>query len=403
VKERNGQRAKRKRETCFRFLIAIVLILTAVQDVRGRDPALFGDDLDPESLHGAIHRSLEFLEKVPPDRLVGSEPRSLTAGEVRESLLEFMNLLKLWNRPKILDSEIRSRFEIHRYGDTRTGRVLFTGYYQPVIEGSLVETPVYRYPIYRKPDDLVEVEPSDLGGERVVGRIDGGGLVPYPSRHEIDGRGALRGKGYEIAWVKDPIGLFFLHIQGSGLLRLEDGRLLPINYAASNGRPYRSIGKLLIDRGKIPEQGLSMQGLSRYLKEFPGERDALFAENEAYVFFRFGEDGPLGSLGVPLTAGRSIATDRQLFPKGAVAFIVSRRPVLKPSGELVGWKPFTRFVLNQDTGSAVRGKRRVDLYFGSGDKAGEAAGVMRAYGTIYFLLKKKVPKNYPRSFPPKMP
>lgn len=392
MKEGEGQSAK-PRQAGSRFLIAVVLALTAIGTVRGHEPALFRDDLEAGSLRAAIHRSLEFLEKIPPDRLVGVEPRNLSAGEVRESLLEFMNLLALWNRPKILEREIRSRFEIHRYGDARSGRVLFTGYYQPILDASLVETPVYRYPIYRKPDDLVEVEPADPGGQRTVGRMDGSGLVPYPSRREIDREGTLRGRGYEIAWVKDPIALFFLHIQGSGLLRLEDGRLLPINYAASNGRPYRSIGKLLIDRGQISEQGLSMQSLRRYLEARPEERDALLAENESYVFFRFAEDGPLGSLGVALTPGRSIATDRQLFPKGAIAFIVSRKPVLKASGEVVGWKPFSRFALNQDTGSAIRGTRRVDLYFGSGERAGEAAGAMRAYGTLYFLIKKKVSKK----------
>jgi len=131
-----------------------------------------------------------------------------------------------------------------------------------------------------------------------------------------------------------------------------------------------------------------MQSLRRYLTEHPGERDALFAENESYVFFRFVKDGPLGSLEVPLTPGRSIATDKRLFPKGALAFIVSRKPVLDTQGNLTGWEPFSRFVVNQDTGSALRGPRRVDLYFGSGNEAGIAAGVMKSTGKLYFLIKR---------------
>lgn len=231
----------------------------------------------------------------------------------------------------------------------------------------------------------------------MMGQTAGKRLAPCLSRYEIDGLGCLTGKGYEIAWVKDPAELFFLHIQGSGLLRLEDGRLLHLNYAASNGRPYRSIGRILIDSGKISKEELSMQRLRGYLEEHPEEREALFYQNESYVFFRFGKDGPLGSLEVPLTSGRSIATDSSLFPKGALAFIVSRKPILDAAGKLVGWQPFSRFVLNQDTGSAIRGPRRVDLYFGSGYEAGLAAGAMKTSGSLYFLIKKKAGDASPHS------
>jgi membrane-bound lytic murein transglycosylase A len=359
-----------------------------------RELPLFKDDLDQDSLHRAIHRSLEFLQKLPPDRLVGEHPRKLTALEVKESLLSFMDLLGFWDRPEMLAEEIRSRFELYPSSSgPEEGEVLFTGYYQPVIEGSLIQSQEFRFPIYGKPKDLVEAETVTLQPqahvEKTVGRLRGDSLVPYFSRYEIDRLGQLKAKGYEIAWVKDPVDLFFLHIQGSGLLRLEDGRLLHLNYAASNGRPYSSIGRHLIDSGKIPEQELSMQRLRRYLMEHPNERDALFAQNESYVFFRFVKSGPLGSLEVPLTPGRSIATDARLFPKGALAFIVSQKPIFDAAGNLLGWQAFSRFVLNQDTGSAIRGPRRVDLYFGSGNEAGQAAGVMKSSGSLYFLIRKK--------------
>jgi membrane-bound lytic murein transglycosylase A len=230
--------------------------------------------------------------------------------------------------------------------------------------------------------------------ERVIGRLQEEDFVPYYSRREIDEFGSLRGRGYEIAWVKNPIDLFFLHIQGSGILQLEDGRRLLIGYAGANGRPYRSIGRLLIDRGKIPQEEMSMQRLRGYLADHVEEQSEILAHNESYVFFRFLQDGPLGSLEVPLTAGRSIATDARLFPKGALAMISTEAPLLDAAGQLAGWQAFSRFVVNQDTGGAIRGPQRVDLYFGTGAEAGASAGFMNRPGKLYFIsLKTASEKN----------
>lgn len=363
------------------------------QALEGKVPD-FKDDLDRDSLHRAIHRSLEFLQRLPPDRPVGEWPSRITAQNVKESLLLFIEHLGLLGQPRALFHFLRSNFNLYQSdGETGEGNVLFTGYYQPVIAGSLVQTEEFRFPIYSKPNDLVELEvassSSEARGERLVGRLAEDRLVPYFSRQEIDRLGRLKGKGYEIAWVKDPVELFFLHIQGSGLLRLDDGRRVPVNYAASNGRPYTSIGRLLMESGKISRAQLNMQRLRRYLKEHPEERDVLLARNESYVFFRFGDGGPLGSIEVPLTPGRSIATDSRIFPKGALAFVVSRRPIVDAQGRVTRWQPFSRFVLNQDTGSAIQGPGRVDLYFGSGPEAGLAAGSMNSSGTLYFLIRKK--------------
>jgi len=354
---------------------------------------VFRDDLDRDSLRRAIHRSLEFLQRVPPERPVGEWPRKVTAREIKESLLLFLERLDLLVKPQSLIQFLRSHYDLHRSdGRGASGSVLFTGYYQPVISGSLVETEEFRFPIYGKPKDLVETEvvrsASDPRVEKLVGRLEDQRLVPYFSRHEIDGLGLLKGKGYELAWVKDPVELFFLHIQGSGLLRLKDGRLLPLNYAASNGRPYASIGRLLVESGKIPRAEINMQRLRRYLKDHPEDGGSLMARNESYVFFRLGEDGPLGSLEVPLTPGRSIATDPRIFPKAALGFVISRRPVPDAQGKVIRWRPFSRFVLNQDSGSAIQGPGRVDLYFGSGPEAGWVAGAMNTPGKLYFLIPK---------------
>jgi membrane-bound lytic murein transglycosylase A len=241
--------------------------------------------------------------------------------------------------------------------DPESESVLFTGYYQPIIAASLTETEEFRFPLYAVPADLTAPKAE-------MERVDGETNASYFSRREIDQAGALRGRGLEIAWVKDPIDIFFLQIQGSGILQLDDGRKLQIGYAAQNGRPYRSIGRLLIEQGMVASEEMSMQRLRRYLTERPQERDEIFFHNESYVFFRLLNVGPLGSLEVPLTPGRSLATDARLFPKAALAFIVTETPVIDSSGELSGWQPLSRFVLNQDTGGAIRGLQRGDELLG---------------------------------------
>jgi membrane-bound lytic murein transglycosylase A len=351
------------------------------------------DDLDRESLRVAIDRSVSYLRKLPVDRIVGEQPRQVSAGQVLDSLAVLDQLLDLWSCWQCFIEEFESRFELVPSGrDEEQREVLFTGYYQPVIDGSLVETSEYRYPIYGKPTDLVTLGGVAAGADETAGknsgRVEGGRLAPYYTRREIDQGGLLRGRGFEIAWVKNPVELFFLHIQGSGILRLTDGTSLHIGYAGQNGRPYRSIGRLLIDQGKISQTEMSMQRLRRYLAENPEQRDEIMAHNESYVFFRVTEAGPFGSLEVPVTAGRSIATDARLFPKGAPAMIYSESPILDVAGRLIGWRPFVRFVLNQDTGGAIRGFQRADLYMGSGDEAGAHAGYMNSPGKIYFLMLK---------------
>ncbi|HET9915485.1 MAG TPA: MltA domain-containing protein, partial [Candidatus Binatia bacterium] len=295
-----------------------------------------------------------------------------------------------------LASELAARFDlVASSGDAQEAEVLFTGYYQPVIEASLTPGEGFDYPIYAVPTDLVaQVQAGPElgnGGEKKLGRIENSVLVPYYSRREIDQLGALRGRNLEIAWVKDPIDLFFLHIQGSGLLRLRDGREVTVGYAAQNALPYRSIGRLLIDNGKVPKEEMSMQRLRRYLTENPAEQDEVFAYNESYVFFRLIDGGPQGSLGVPVTAGRSIATDARLFPRAALALMQTDIPIIGALGELAGWRPVTRFVVNQDTGGAIRGLQRADYYFGTGEEAGARAGYMNRPGRLYFLVLKNDP------------
>jgi membrane-bound lytic murein transglycosylase A len=246
--------------------------------------------------------------------------------------------------------------------------------------------------LYRRPDELLEARLGEFspkfGAERVMGRLEGRKLVPFYSREEIDGDGVLEGKGYGIAWLTDRIDRYFLQIQGSGIVRLEDGTYLRVNYAASSGRPYRSIGKLLIDRGEVDREEMSMQRIRSYLQDHPEKMDEVLFHDPSYTFFRLVEMGPLGNINVPLTTGRSIATDSRLFPKGALAFIITEKPIIDSRGEITGWKRFSRFVVNQDTGGAIRGPARVDLFWGEGEVAEISAGNMKQKGKLYFLMER---------------
>jgi membrane-bound lytic murein transglycosylase A len=245
-------------------------------------------------------------------------------------------------------------------------------------------------PIFGVPDDLIEVALETFDprwrGERLAGRREGRRLVPYWTRAEIDA-GRLDGRGLELAWARDPVDVFFLEIQGSGTLRLPDGREVRIGHAASNGRPYRAIGRLLIDEREMVPEAVSMQSLRAWLAAHPAERARVLHYNESYVFFRRLDGPPLGNLGVPVTPGRSIATDARLFPSGALAFIRAEQPVRAPDGR-IDWRPLARFVLNQDTGGAIRGPGRVDLFWGRGEQAELAAGLMKQPGQLYFLVPR---------------
>jgi membrane-bound lytic murein transglycosylase A len=247
--------------------------------------------------------------------------------------------------------------------------VLFTGYHEPILKGSLVRTKHYRYPLYRPPDGTLsdDVALSSL------------------SRAQIDGQEALAGKGYELVWLDDPIDRFFLHIQGSGLIRLPGGTHLRAGYAADNGKPYQSIGKMLVEDGKLQSGSTSTLAIRQYLKSHPEERDAILFHNGRYIFFRLIPDGPVGSLGVPLTSGRSLAVDPTIYPAGGLAFIHTKRPVMTPANHVI-WKDFFRFVLLQDAGAAIKGPARADLFWGSAAEA--EAGLMAQRGELYLLVKK---------------
>jgi membrane-bound lytic murein transglycosylase A len=294
-----------------------------------------------------------------------------------QTLEAFQQVITTAPTPAALQQAIRERFHVLQSpGRDERGEVLFTGYYEIELEGSLVPSARFPYPLYKRPPDLLD------------GEANPGQAGSYYTRREIDGEGKLRGRGLELFWLRNPVDGFFLHVQGSGQIRLPDGQVQRVHYAASNGYPYYSIGRILLEAGRLPRDAMSLQGLRRYFRDHPEETTRVLYRNPRYIFFRPVAQGPQGNLGLILVPGRSIAADQRLFPPGGLAFVQIQQPVLNAQGEITAWRPASRFVFNHDTGSAITGPGRVDLFWGSGAQAEMAAGHMQHTGKLFFLLKR---------------
>ncbi|MGE0821514.1 MAG: MltA domain-containing protein [Candidatus Binatia bacterium] len=349
------------------FVMGLLLLLSsqpavsvALEQDNPEFVPFFADDLDRSSLKIAARQSLAALRWRDDDEVLAFGTRRISVRRIRESLETFLTVL---DTERDVGTALLRHFDIYRVSSP----VLITGYHEPVIKGSLVPTKQYRYPLYRVPGNL---------------RTDF-------SRVDIDGRGALQGKGYEFVWLADPVDRFFLHIQGSGQIQLPGGMRMRVGYAGDNGKAYHSIGRMLLDQGRLSRSDASTLGIRRYLAAHPEERDTILFTNPRYIFFKplaIDSAGPVGSLGVPLTPGRSLAADPSVYPLGGIAFIHAKRPERTTRNE-VQWREFFRFVLLQDTGAAIRGPSRADLFWGSAAE-GEA-GAMAQRGEMYLLVKKQ--------------
>jgi len=351
---------------------------------------IFTDDLDRDSLKKAIRADLDYLAKQPRNQTFLVANQTFPVSRLQRSLEHFLDILATDPSPRKLNRLVREQYDVFQATGTEgfnPGRkMLITAYFQPVFAGSLTKKAPYLYPLYSVPDDLVRAKGAD-GKTTAFSRLENNGQVPYWTREEIETEG--RAAGHELVWLKDPFDAFVLHIQGSGLIRLEDGTVRGVHYAAKNGQPYRSIGKYMVETGRISLEKASLDSIREYIDHHPAERDEILHHNPSFIFFQWTESlGAIGNLGKELTAGRSIAVDQQCFPAGSLAFLITRKPVRTTGGD-VSWHTLRRFVLVQDTGSAIRGPGRVDLFWGAGDEAGFEAGQMKERGTMYLLLLKE--------------
>ncbi len=318
------------------------------------------DDLHYRGLANSLEKSLSYFETAATEtfNLCG---HSMTGHEISSAYKKALSILTE------NENDDLALFFSENFTPCSPTSLLVTGYYTPIFSGSLTPSSTYRYPLYAPPKQ---------------------DTLRCNSRAEINNNKTL--KGHEIAYLADPLDLFFLHVQGSGIIELPDGSRLLASYAADNGRPYTSIGKVLINEGILTREEVSLASIRKYLTENPDQRKRILHCNERFIFFRLStpelnEFVPSGSLGFPLTPGRSVAMDDRHYPPGILGVLTSSQPVLNKKGDLL-WQKFTRLVTHQDSGAAIAGAHRLDLYMGIGREAGRKAGLMKEKGTFMILI-----------------
>ncbi len=354
------------------------------------------DDGERDTLQQAVSRTRAYLAASRRETIPMGD-RQVPISLARRSADRFSELLSRHGLTPAFYEAVQAEFDwISVPGNDGQGTVHVTGYYLPLLEARKTPDARFRFPLYALPPDLVRVNLGAFNaryeGQSIVARLQDGKVLPYFSRTEIDDRGALSGKGLELAWVDDEMARYSLMVQGSGLLRFEDGRIVNVNYAGANGHPYKSLGKAMIADGKIPAEQISMPAIEAYFRERPAEMREMLNRNPSYVFFRLSAEGPYGSDGIALTAGRAIATDKRLFGSGLVGFLTYPRARFAPDGSVSAWETGSRFVLDQDTGGAIVGPGRADVYWGGGREAALRAGTLNGNARLWYLLLKETPR-----------
>ncbi len=345
------------------------------------------DDTDTTNSLKAFNISCRFFLKQKPDTPVGSSCLALSAQDwypaCRAALLvdptsskQAKTFFEHWFLPV-------------QFFNNKPVQGLFTGYYVAQLHGSLTKTTHYNVPVYRTPDNLLTIDlrlfDLALTNHQLIGRLEGSRIVPFYTRNEID-RGAISKSASVIVWVDNPVDRLFMEIQGSGIVRLDDGSHLFLGYSAQNGMHYTPIAHFLIQKGIMTKENQSMQGVREYLKSHPEERDSLISKNESFVFFKTQrQDSAIGVNDIPLTPGYSLAIDRQWIPIGIPIWLKTVKPDHQSNAKTV----FQRLMIAQDTGGAIRGIVRGDVFFGAGKKAAAIAGKMNYTGYYWLFLPKK--------------
>ena len=340
---------------------------------------------DLEDLRRALGYSIEYYERLPADQRFryGSVEYS-----PEEMIASHQHFLRIFDLPEVERLEKLQQDFLWFESLNKKNQAFFTGYYEPLLKGSLNESEKFPVPLYTVPGDLVTVNLGNFdekyGNGILRGKIVDQKFVKYDDRNEISYQNSLEGRAIPLAWVNNDIELFFLQIQGSGVIELPNRDLYRVNYADQNGHPYRAIGKILL--GEIPREKMSLKSLKEYLYDHPERVQEILNYNPSYTFFRqIPGDGPLGNIEVPLTPERSIAMDHRLVPKGGLVFYETNLPSeFSPSKKIL-----RRFAVVQDTGGAIRGHGRADIFWGRGTPAEKIAGPMKENGKIFLLVARK--------------
>jgi membrane-bound lytic murein transglycosylase A len=331
-----------------------------------------------QELLAALDHSIAWTRKPSSTRHFPIE--GVSHERALKSLERFREILNTSSDGIEFSRRIEEEFTIYKSAgwDGKGGGVLFTGYCTPELRGSRTAGSDYRYPLYALPKDLVKGEEGEILGQKTDQ-----GLEPYPTRGTIEASAMLSGKGLELVYLADPIDAYIAHVNGSAFIRLEDGSVLKLGYAGKNGRTYTSLGQELVKAKRLGKDEVSLASIRRWAAANPGEVEDFLNRNDSFVFFTPIEHNPHGSLNVPVTGWRSIATDKTLFPRGAVTFVSAKVGYGSDSADV------EQFFFDQDTGGAIRTAGRADLYLGAGDEAEKIAGSTRAEGQLYYFFLKE--------------
>jgi membrane-bound lytic murein transglycosylase A len=345
------------------------------------DPAMIPDITfacyEIMDLRQSIDYSLRYMAKSSSKKYFPSG--EITHEQAVASLKTLQGMLDsgLIGRP--LAAAIKEKFDFYQsIGCDDLGTVLYTAYYTPIFNGSLQQTDVFKYPLYKQPADLVKGDDGAILGRK----MQDGTFTPYPDRRTLEQNGQL--KGLELVWLSDPFETYIAQVQGSAKIRTPDGKLMTVGYAANNGLEYNSVGQELIKDGVLAKEGLSLKAMIDYFKANPQKVDEYVNRNPRFVFFQFDSGEPRGSLNEPVTALRSIATDKSIYPRACIALVKTKLP--RPVGTDVAKRPYIGFTLDQDTGGAIRAPGRCDVYVGCGDEAGKMAGQVYEEGKLYYIF-----------------
>ncbi len=353
----------------------------------------FSDSMDFAQLSHSIERDIEYFSRLPKDRIFTYGNDTYSVKHLIKSLQVFNSFIQQKPSPEKMDQFIHDHFIVYESLGNTDHEVIFTGYFEPVYQGNLVRDDTNIYPLFSIPNDLLTIDLSRFsdkyrGHKKLVARVQGKEVKPYFSREDINNMKDFSDRAVPVAWLSNRVDRFFLEIQGSGQIMLPDHSFIHVHYAGSNGNPYNSVGRHLIETGQIPREHMSMQAIRQWLEAHPQKMDEILHQNQSFVFFQTEEGGPYGSLSVELTPFRSIALDQGIFPRGALCFAMTALP--DPANLLPrdSWQPASWFLLHQDTGGAIKGAGRADIFCGNGDFAEFTAGNMNTRGRLFFLILK---------------